>query len=250
MFRHLTVAEVLQELNNHEVSQNLVKLLLADGRKGLKDLAIKVENQIKAKEKFLKLWEYEKLSWDKGETLVGTDEVGRGPLAGPVVAAAVSFKEIPDIIGINDSKRLNENTREDIAQEIKKCASYSISMVHHDVIDKINILNASKLAMVKAVKGLNLKVDLLLIDGNFKIDYPSEQKPIIKGDMFVGSIAAASILAKVFRDDYMLKLHEKYPMYNFKQNKGYPTEEHYWALRKHGPSKVHRISFNGVKEGA
>ncbi|SET05666.1 ribonuclease HII [Anaerobranca gottschalkii] len=250
MLQDLTIKEVQQFVNNQEKNQELIDLLLADGRQGLKVLANKIKREIQERVFYEQLWNYEKKYWEKGLTVIGLDEVGRGPLAGPVVAAAVAFAKIPDLLGLKDSKKLGEQAKEDLADKIKEQGLfYNISVIDNNVIDQINILNASKLAMVNAVKGLGQAIDLLLIDGNFTIDYPAEQIPVVKGDEKVGSIAAAAIIAKVYRDNYMLALHKKYPMYNFAKNKGYPTEEHYWALKKYGPSPVHRITFKGVKEG-
>lgn len=249
MLQNLTIKEVQQFINNQEKNQELINILLADGRQGLKVLANKIKREIQERVFYEQLWSYEKRYWEKGLTVIGVDEVGRGPLAGPVVAAAVAFREIPDLYGLKDSKKLGEQAKELLASKIKEQGLfYNISLIDNNLIDQINILNASKLAMVNAVKGLGQAIDVLLIDGNFTIDYPVEQIPVVKGDEKVGSIAAAAIIAKVYRDNYMLTLHNKYPMYNFAKNKGYPTEEHYWALKKYGPSPVHRITFKGVKE--
>jgi len=187
--------------------------------------------------------------WRKGHKLVaGLDEAGRGPLAGPVVAAAViilDYKKIK-IENINDSKKLSKKQREyfyDILTK-NKSIKWGIGAVSEKVIDKINILKATKLAMKKAIK--NLKPDFLLVDGNFKLDLDIAQKSIIKGDEKVFSISAASIIAKVTRDRLMQKYHKKYPEYGFSQHKGYGTKAHFASLQKFGPCKIHRKSFYPV----
>lgn len=176
--------------------------------------------------------------------LAGVDEAGRGPLAGPVVAAAVIFDEKTDIPGVNDSKQLTERKREELFEKIIiNALSYSVSIINHDIIDEVNILNATMLAMEKAVKSLNFKPDLILVDGNriFNSDIPVI--PIVKGDGKSFSIAAASILAKVTRDRLMKDLANKYPIYSWDQNKGYPTSKHREIIKIYGPSPFHRKSF-------
>lgn len=185
--------------------------------------------------------------------IIGTDEVGRGPGAGGVYAAAVCFlnKDLSEILSeLNDSKKLTEKKREELFPIIKENSIYSIKMVDVDVIEKINILNASLFAMKMAVYDVieQLKDDnvLVLVDGNRKIkDFKYSQKTIIKGDSTSASIAAASILAKVSRDNYMLELDKKYPEYDFKKNKGYLTKNHIEAIKKFGITPVHRKSFLG-----
>ncbi len=185
--------------------------------------------------------------------IIGTDEAGRGPGAGGVYAAAVCFlnKNLSEILPeLNDSKKLTEKKREELFPIIKENSIYSIKMVDDDVIEKINILNASLFAMKEAVYEViqQLKDEnvLVLIDGNRKIkDFKYSQKTIIKGDSTSASIAAASILAKVSRDNYMLELDKKYPEYDFKKNKGYLTKNHIEAIKKFGITPVHRKSFLG-----
>lgn len=246
-FQGMSIKQVYTLIENEEIKGELVSALLEDGRKGLEPLINKLKRKIKEKESYESLWNLETEYWKKNEIVVGLDEAGRGPLAGPVVAAAVMFTSVPDLIGLKDSKKLSELTKETLLAKIQSQAHfYRVSFIDNNIIDNINIFEATKLAMIEAVKDLN--VDTLLIDGNFVIKHSSHQIPVIKGDSKVGSIAAASILAKVYRDRHMLTLHEKYPIYNFAKNKGYPTEEHYWALKKYGPSPVHRITFKGVLE--
>ena len=176
--------------------------------------------------------------------LAGVDEAGRGPLAGPVVAAAVIFNKRTNIKGVNDSKQLSEKKREELYDKIISSAlAYSVRIVGHDTIDEINILNATMLAMKQAVESLNIKPDLVLVDGNriFQSDIPVI--PIIKGDAKSFSIAAASILAKVTRDRLMKNLANQYPVYLWEQNKGYPTKQHREIIKMSGPSPLHRKSF-------
>jgi len=176
--------------------------------------------------------------------LAGVDEAGRGPLAGPVVAAAVIFNKKINIKGVNDSKQLTENQREELFEQIiSKALSYSVSIIDHNVIDKMNILNATMLAMKQAVEGLNIKPDLLLVDGNRAFISEIPLIPIIKGDAKSFSIAAASILAKVTRDKIMKNLAVDYPEYLWEQNKGYPTKQHRDIIKKIGPSPLHRKTF-------
>ncbi len=176
--------------------------------------------------------------------IAGVDEAGRGPLAGPVVAAAVIFNKKTNIIGINDSKQLSEKQREALYDKIISSAlAYSISIVEHEVIDEINILNATMLAMKQAVQDLNIKPDLVLVDGNRKFQSEIPVIPIVKGDTKSFSIAAASILAKVTRDRLMKNLSVEYPIYLWEQNKGYPTKQHREIIKMVGPSPLHRKSF-------
>lgn len=176
----------------------------------------------------------------------GCDEAGRGCLAGPVVAAAVVLP--PDFSHplLNDSKKLTDKQRRLLRPIIEQNAiAHSVAFVNNEEIDKINILQASFLAMNKAVKALSIKPELLLIDGNrFNNQTEIKFQCIIKGDSLYQSIAAASILAKTYRDDYMLKLHEEYPMYNWKKNMGYPTKQHRQAIVENGISPFHRKTFN------
>ena len=176
--------------------------------------------------------------------LAGVDEAGRGPLAGPVVAAAVIFDKKTNIKGVNDSKLLTEKQREALYEKIVSSAlSYSVSIVEHEVIDEVNILNATLLAMKQSIDDLKIKPDLILVDGNrtFQSDIPVIT--IIKGDSKSFSIAAASILAKVTRDRLMKNLAVQYPVYQWQQNKGYPTKQHREIIKKLGPSPLHRKSF-------
>ena len=180
--------------------------------------------------------------------VAGVDEVGRGCLAGAVVAAACILdlsKPLPE--GLNDSKKLSAKKRESITKEIKRTAlAYSIAQVEAEEIDRINILQATKKAMRLAVESLSPKADFLLIDAVQLKEISLPQKAIIKGDAISASIAAASVLAKTFRDDLMEKLDEIYPEYGFAKHVGYGTKAHFEALRKHGACAIHRKSFRGV----
>ena len=191
------------------------------------------------------LWELEnEIAAEGYETLCGVDEAGRGPLAGPVYAAAVILPRGLVIPGLNDSKKLSEKKREELFDVIcDQALSYSIAFATVEEIEERNILGATMLAMNRAIAGLDLKPDLALIDGNRNagIEFPS--RCVVKGDARCADIAAASILAKVSRDRVMLALAKEYPEYRFEQHKGYGTALHYAALREHGPSPVHRPSF-------
>jgi len=193
---------------------------------------------------------FEKMYYDQGyERIAGVDEVGRGPLAGPVVAAAVVLPK--DGIGIElfDSKQISSKKREDLYGSIlSKALGVGVGIIGQEEIDQLNILQATLRAMVAAVRNLCLSPDLILIDGLQSLRLPISQKPIRKGDQLSNSIAAASIIAKVTRDRMMLEWHEKYPRYNFAKHKGYGTKEHRRAIEKFGVCELHRKTFRGVKE--
>lgn len=180
--------------------------------------------------------------------IAGVDEVGRGPLAGPVVAAAVILPFAIKISGIKDSKALSDQDRRELYAEItQKSLAYSIGIVDEDLVDHYNILRATKNAMHQAVMRLKVSPEYILVDGNFLIPHLKvPQKAIVKGDRKEISIAAASIIAKVTRDDMMLEYDKQYPEYGFKRHKGYGTTEHLAALDEHGPSPIHRRSFKPV----
>ena len=190
-------------------------------------------------------FEFEYAAKSKGYSAVcGVDEAGRGPLAGPVFAAAVILPENCEIEGLNDSKKISEKKRDALFDVIKeKAISWSVASVDEKTIDEINILQATYLAMRKAVEGLDVPADYALIDGNRMPPLEIEGETIVKGDAKSPSIAAASILAKVSRDRFMLELDEKYPQYQFAKHKGYGTKLHYEMLTEHGISDCHRMSF-------
>lgn len=178
--------------------------------------------------------------------IAGVDEAGRGPLAGPVVAAAVVLDPAAPIEGLADSKRLSESVREALYASIKQRAAWSVGVVGPRDIERMNILRASLEAMRKAVIGLPLPPDCVLIDGRDEISVSVFQEAIVRGDARSASIGAASIVAKVTRDRMMRALHRKWPQYNFAKHKGYPTAEHRAALARYGPCPAHRRTFNGV----
>lgn len=190
-------------------------------------------------------YEFENAALNEGfKTVCGIDEAGRGPLAGPVCAAAVILPLGLEIEGLNDSKKLSEKKREALYDIItEKAVAYSIALVDEKTIDEINILQATFKAMRNAVEGLIVKPDIALIDGNQKPGLSIEQRTIVKGDAKSMSVAAASILAKVTRDRLMIKLDEEYPEYQFAKHKGYGTKLHYECLEKYGVSPVHRRTF-------
>lgn len=181
--------------------------------------------------------------------IAGTDEVGRGCLAGPVVAACVILDPDPTLFGVNDSKLVDHDSRTAICRLIlSRARAVSVGIVEASMIDRINILRASKLAMRQALDDLLVRPDILLLDAVTLDDIEMPQVPLIRGDRRSISIAAASIVAKVYRDLLMESYHERYPVYDFKHNRGYATESHQAALRTYGPSPIHRKSFEGVEE--
>lgn len=190
------------------------------------------------------LFEYDSAIRNDAPVLCGVDEAGRGPLAGDVYAAAVIFDEGVSIDGLNDSKKLSEKKREALFDEIiEKANVYCIASATVEEIERINILQASMLAMKRAVEGLGIVPDMAIIDGNRLPDLTCSAQTVVKGDGLSASIAAASILAKVSRDRYMKKLAEEYPQYQFEKHKGYGTKLHNEMILKYGPSPVHRMSF-------
>ena len=191
------------------------------------------------------MWEIENgIYSDEIKIICGVDEAGRGPLAGPVCAAAVILPRDLEIPGLTDSKKLTDKKRRELMPVIKETAlAYGIAFASEQEIDEINILQATYLAMGRAIDQLCIKADLALVDGNRAGDFGLPVKTVVKGDSLSASIAAASILAKVTRDDVMVELAEKYPEYGFDIHKGYGTKAHYAALTEHGPSPIHRMTF-------
>ncbi len=190
-------------------------------------------------------FEFEEDKYEKGFTAVcGCDEAGRGPLCGPVVAAAVILPRGLVIEGLNDSKKLSEKKREALFDLIcEKAIDYAVAEASPEEIDEINILNASQLAMRRAVEALSVKADFALIDGNCSRGFEIPTQTVVKGDSKSYSIAAASILAKVTRDRQCIELDKEYPMYEIAKHKGYPTKDHMELVRKYGPSPIHRKTF-------
>ena len=194
--------------------------------------------------------EYETTATNKGYRFVaGVDEAGRGPLAGPVVAGAVLLPPEVSLHGLDDSKKLSQKSREKFFPEIIETAlAYGVGIVSVETIERINILQAALLAMKQAVENCALPPDLLLIDGNKRVDHSADQWTIVGGDGKSLSIAAASVLAKVTRDRIMQAYHQSYPEYEFDRHKGYPTKQHREKIRQFGPCPIHRKTFKGVKE--
>ncbi len=242
----------------HQTADNdlpdILNLLHQDSRKAVQNLAMKylrqLEKQEKERQRIAAMWEHEKKAKVNGyQWVAGTDEVGRGPLAGPVVAAAVILPEHADLPGINDSKKLSEKQREQLDILIKEQAiAWSIASLNETEIDQLNILEASRQAMQNAVSELSQPADFVLVDGlpNPRITLPSEA--IVKGDSHSISIAAASVIAKVYRDRLMDEYDKLYPGYGFAANKGYPTEEHIKGVMEQGPCPIHRMTFRPLSE--
>ena len=193
----------------------------------------------------INMWEIEDSYYAEGvKVICGIDEAGRGPLAGPVCAAAVILPEHLDLPGLTDSKKLTDKKRRELYPIIQEQAiAYGIGFASEKEIDEINILQATFLAMQRALDQLSVKPDLALIDGNREKDFGIPVKTVVKGDSLSLNIAAASVLAKVTRDDLMLEMAKQYPEYAFDVHKGYGTKAHYAALTAHGPSPIHRMTF-------
>lgn len=193
----------------------------------------------------INMWQIEEGLYSQGIGIIcGVDEAGRGPLAGPVCAAAVILPPHLELPGLNDSKKLTDKKRRELFPLIKEQAiAYGIGFASEQEIDELNILQATYLAMRRAIDGLSVKADFTLIDGNRAADFGLPLQTVVKGDSLSANIAAASVLAKVSRDDIMLEMAEKYPQYGFEIHKGYGTKAHYAALREHGASPIHRATF-------
>ncbi|SIQ10074.1 ribonuclease HII [Halanaerobium kushneri] len=260
-FSQLTVKEVKKFTSELKVKKELpkiIEILNQDSRKGVQKIAARLERKIKKQQKIRAKWEQmnqleTELAAEGYQVIVGLDEAGRGPLAGPVVAAAVVLDPEAKIYGLDDSKKLSKKKREILFSKIKARAKVGIGQASSSEIDKYNIREATFVAMKRAVKDLLPELDqnpeLLLVDGNAVIpNLTVEQKAVINGDADVNAIAAASIIAKVTRDNIIFEYAEKFPQYNFKSNKGYGTAEHIAALEKYGSSPIHRKSFGRVPE--
>jgi len=250
-----TIKEIKDKCSKIKVDEDIIEKLAADSRKGVKKLAEKFKREKKKEEELKQKWIKmnkitTKLKNDGHEMICGLDEAGRGPLAGPVVASAVLLDPFQKIIGLDDSKKLSEKKRNKLFTEIKeKALAVGIGIVENDIIDKINIQQASFKAMKKALNKFNFEPDYLLVDGNKEIpEVNISQKAVIDGDEKVNSIAAASIIAKVTRDRIIEKYDNKYPVYGFKSNKGYGTKEHIDALKKYGATPIHRYSYSVVNK--
>ncbi|MEH7382505.1 ribonuclease HII [Bacillus sp. JJ1533] len=250
----LTIKEVEQKLSTIcDENDSFLKECELDTRKGVQVL-LQRWNKKKDEEKALEqqykeMSQYEQALYNKGITYIaGVDEVGRGPLAGPVVAAAVILPQDAYLPGLNDSKKLSEQKREELFQQINECAiSVGIGIIQANVIDDVNIYQATKQAMKKAILGLSVKPDHLLVDA-MEIPVNIPQTSIIKGDANSVSIAASSIIAKVTRDRLMVRLSHAYPQYGFENHMGYGTAYHLEALKKYGVTSEHRRSFAPIRE--
>lgn len=236
-----------------ETQDPLFSLYKDDKRKGVQNIIKQTQSRIacqqKAENDFEKRFEIETNFWSQGINLIaGIDEVGRGPLAGPVVAAAIILPHDFKILEVNDSKKLTDQKRRELVEIIKEQAiSYAYAVIDNHVIDEVNIYQATRIAMKQAVESLDVKPQQLLIDA-MDIDLDIPQLKIIKGDAKSNSIAAASILAKVTRDDLMIKYHKQYPEYDFCNNDGYGTPKHLAALETYGVTPIHRKTFAPVKD--
>lgn len=248
----MTIKEVKELLSSNDVTEAQLAELEKDPRVGVQKLIVSYRKKqaklLAKKEAFLERFSYEKQFWQKGELVAGVDEVGRGPLAGPVVTAAVIIDHNFDLLEVNDSKKLSPEKRLQLYPKIlSEAVSVGIGVKSVAVIDQINIYEADRQAMAQAVKALDVKPDALLVDAmNVPIDIP--QIELIKGDAKSNSIAAASIVAKVFRDKLMDDYDKIYPQYGFPRNAGYGTKEHVEALKKYGPTPIHRKTFAPVSD--
>ena len=198
----------------------------------------------------INIYKYEEELYDEGyELICGVDEVGRGPLAGPLVVCACILKPFSRIDGLNDSKQLSDKKRRELYKQIvKDCIAYNVEYISVEDVDELNIYQATKKGMLKAIAGLKVKPDYALIDAMPLSELELEHNSIIHGDALSASVAAASIIAKVERDDYMANMDVKYPNYGFKRHKGYGTKHHIEALEKFGPCPIHRKTFAPVSK--
>lgn len=251
--KKITIKEIKERLEKmHSTEDPFFKEIEQDERKGVQNAIKQWHKKSDARqaliEKFQRMSKFENEAIQAGfEMIAGIDEVGRGPLAGPVVAAAVILDPNKPIIGLDDSKKISEKKRYALVKEInEKAIAVSIAAADPDEIDRLNILQATKLAMSRSVEQLKVKPDFLLIDAE-SIHLPIEQKAIIKGDANSNSIAAASIVAKVARDEMMKKYDQQYPGYDLGNNVGYGTKAHLEGLEEFGPSPIHRQTFAPVK---
>ncbi|MYL70958.1 ribonuclease HII [Halobacillus litoralis] len=249
----LTVAQVKERLNDDTLTSQELALFKEDSRKGVQQLVQRYHKEIRQKQElrsqYEKMMVFEEDLFQRGFTqIAGIDEAGRGPIAGPVVAGAVILPRDYYLEGLNDSKKLSLKNREAYFERIKADADWGVGIVTNEEIDQINIYQASKLAMKRAVGDLSGQPEHLLIDAMELDAISSPQTKLIKGDERSVSIAAASVIAKVTRDRMMAEIDERYPMYEFRNNQGYGTKPHVEALKSHGPSPVHRKTFAPVKD--
>lgn len=255
-FSELTISQIAAVIESSDIPVMWLNDLLGDGRCGVRELAQRRLKQLSAQRKQqlherriyrYQNWLIERMGYPM---VIGVDEVGRGPIAGPVVAAAVSLPPNAVVSGLDDSKRLSDSTRRELAAQIRTHAlCWAVGQATPAEIDSFNIRQAAFLAMRRALGKLDIPEEaLVLVDGSCEIPgITSSQRSIVRGDSRVAAIAAASILAKVHRDDYMLDLDAKYPGYGFAQHKGYPTQAHLEALQRLGPTPEHRRTFAPVE---
>lgn len=254
MTEKYTISQIKELLSSiHSMEDPMFQQLSLDMRKGvqtaLKSCQKRIEKEQKRAEHFIEMQYYERLAYKEGASFIaGVDEVGRGPLAGPVVAAAVILPKNIEDLGFDDSKKLSASKREEIYRLIQeKAIAIGIGIVDADIIDQVNIYQASRLAMQQAVSELKIQPDYLLIDA-MKIDVNTPQIGIIKGDAKSISIAAASIVAKQVRDQMMQEFDELYPGYDFSNNAGYGTPKHLEGLKSKGICPIHRKTFAPIKD--
>lgn len=250
----MTIQEIKQRLKQGNFTKDELAAWRVDQRKGVQTALVswqKRQTKLKqARQAFQQRFQLERKYWQQGLTVAGVDEVGRGPLAGPVVTAAVVLSPEFSLLAVNDSKKLTPKQRLELYPQIlDQAVAVGIGVKSPQVIDQINIYEADRLAMAEAVQNLSVKPDMTLVDA-MNIPLPIKQLSLIKGDAKSNSIAAASIVAKVFRDQLMDDYDAIYPAYGFKHNAGYGTAQHLAALRKYGPTPIHRRSFAPVSNFA
>ncbi|WP_317368181.1 ribonuclease HII [uncultured Tyzzerella sp.] len=245
-----SVNDIKEEFKNTPLNNisKLIEVYTNDSRKSVQNIIYNYKNKIiKYEQELLRIEnmkKYEKKAYLEGRKIIaGIDEVGRGPFAGPVVTACVVLPQDFNVLGINDSKKISEQKRKELFIKIKENAlDISINMEDYDIIDSINILEATKKSMLKNIEDLKKRPDYLILDAiNLDIDIPYISIP--KADENSISVAAASIIAKVTRDEYMKEMHQNYPQYKFNINKGYGTKEHIEAIKMYGPCPIHRKTF-------
>ncbi|MEO1814648.1 MAG: ribonuclease HII [Acetobacterium sp.] len=249
-FKDMTVSGIREYVSTKQIISypDLIPVLKEDARAAVKKIGESLEKKVVARDKeadrIIKMKSIETDYYHKGILRIGgIDEVGRGPLAGPVVTCVILLKPESNRLYVNDSKKVSKKIRENLCEQLLEDAiDYAIGQVDNTVIDSLNILNATKKAMTDSLSTLAVKPDLLLIDA-LHIDSEIPQKSIVHGDATCYAIAAASIVAKVYRDNLMQIYHEEYPEYGFDHNMGYGTAEHIQALQKYGPTPIHRRSF-------
>ncbi|MFC4404597.1 ribonuclease HII [Gracilibacillus xinjiangensis] len=244
-----TINQIKQYIDSNEWNEEIKTFLQKDKRKGVQKLIQNYEKQaqlkLQLKQHFLTMSRFERMQWLKGNKFVaGVDEVGRGPLAGPVVAAAVVLPADFCLLGLDDSKKLSKSTREAYYDYIiENALAYKVGIIEPAEIDQLNIYQATKKAMRFALDNIPLKLDHVLIDAVELEGLPYTSESIIKGDQKSISIAAASIIAKVTRDRMMAEYHRKYPQFQFEKNSGYGTKDHISAINQYGITNIHRRSF-------